>query len=278
MNTWTTEEQTNNLRLSFRVKNILASESSMFQKCVIYDTFEYGRLMTLDDMVMFTEKDEFVYHEMIVHTPLSVHPKPENILVIGGGDGGTVREVLKHETVQKVVLVEIDKMVVELSKKFMPFTANALENSKVEVLIEDGIQYIQNQKNKFDVIIIDSTDPVSFAEGLFHHEFYDNVKNALKEDGIMVAQTESPFLNQDLIGKVYSALKTSFQNRFMYLANIPTYPSGMWSFSFATKKYHPINDLKPNNQKFHKNLKYYSKEIHKSSFTLPPFVKQLFDN
>jgi len=275
MNTWVTEEQTKNLKLSFRVKDILASEKSIYQKCVIYDTFEYGRLMTLDDMVMFTEKDEFVYHEMIAHVPLSVHPNPENILVIGGGDGGTVREILKHKSVKSVVLVEIDKMVIDLSKKFMPFTASCLDDNRVEVLVEDGIKYIQNQNNRFDVIIIDSTDPVSFAEGLFHHDFYNNVKNALKEDGIMVAQTESPFLNSDLIEKVYDALKVSFENRYMYLAHIPTYPSGMWSFSFATKKYNPITDIVGHEQSFYKDLKYYSVDIHKSAFALPPFVKQI---
>lgn len=275
MNTWATEDQTNGLRFSFRVKNILASETSEFQKCVIYDTFDFGRLMTLDNMVMFTEKDEFVYHEMIVHAPLSVHPNPERVLVIGGGDGGTVREVLKHDEVKEVVLVEIDKMVVELSKKYMPFTASCLDDSRVEVLIEDGIKYIQNQTDRFDVIIIDSTDPVSFAEGLFHHDFYNNVKNALKTDGIMVAQTESPFYNSDLIKKVYSALKMSFPNRYMYLAHIPTYPSGTWTFSFATKKYHPIKDLLTTEKAFYKNLKYYSGEMHKASFVLPPFVQKL---
>jgi spermidine synthase len=171
--------------------------------------------------------------------------------------------------------VEIDKMVIDLSKKFMPFTASCLDDDRVEVLIEDGIKYIQNQNNKFDVIIIDSTDPVSFAEGLFHHDFYNNVKQALKEDGIMVAQTESPFLNSDLIEKVYYALKTSFSNRYMYLAHIPTYPSGMWSFSFATKKYNPIDNMKKQDKSFYKNLKYYSEDIHKSAFALPPFVKKI---
>jgi len=276
MNLWFTENQTDNLRLSFRIKKLLAYRESKFQKLAVYDTFEYGKLFTLDDFVMLTEKDEFVYHEMISHVALNCHPNPENILVIGGGDGGTIREIEKHDRVKSITLVEIDEEVVKISKEFLPFVACGFEDKRVKVYIEDGIEYIKNHKNEFDIIFIDSTDPVAFAEGLFHTEFYQFVFEALKEDGIMVAQTEYPFLKGDFIKQVFSSLKEVFPIVSPYLASIPTYPTGLWSFAFASKKYHFIKNanfeyIKP----FEKELKYYSPEIHKACFALPPFIKKL---
>ncbi|BBB32013.1 spermidine synthase [Thermotomaculum hydrothermale] len=278
MNLWFTENQTDNLRLSFRVKNLVEFRKSKFQTLAVYDTVEYGRLFTLDDFVMLTEKDEFVYHEMISHIALSCHPKPENILVIGGGDGGTIREIERHSRVKNITLVEIDREVVEISKKHLPFVACGFDDERVSVIIDDGIEYIKNHKNKFDIIFIDSTDPVAFAEGLFHTDFYKFVFDALKKDGIMVAQTEYPFLKGDFIKEVFSSLKQVFPIVSPYLAFIPTYPTGMWSFAFASKKYHYINDLNPEFTKdFAEKLKYYTPEVHKAAFALPKFVKDLIE-
>ena len=276
MNLWFTEQQTDNLRLSFRIKEILDYRKSKFQTLAVYETYEYGKLFTLDDFVMLTEKDEFVYHEMISHVALSCHPNPENILVIGGGDGGTIREIERHSRVKNITLVEIDEEVVKISKEHLPFVACGFDDERVKVIIEDGIEYIKNHKNEFDIIFIDSTDPVSFAEGLFRTDFYKFVFDALKEDGIMVAQTEYPFLKGNFIKQVFSSLKEVFPIVSPYLASIPTYPTGLWSFAFASKKYHYIEHadfehIKP----FEKELKYYSPEIHKACFALPPFIKNM---
>ncbi len=276
MNLWFTEEQTDSLRLSFKVKKVLDYRKSKYQTLAVYETEQYGRLFTLDNFVMLTEKDEFVYHEMISHVALSCHPSPENILVIGGGDGGTIREIERHSRVKKITLVEIDEEVVNISKQHLPFVACGFNDKRVKVIIEDGIKYIKEHKNEYDIIVIDSTDPVAFAEGLFHTEFYQYVFDALKEDGIMVAQTEYPFLKSDFFKQIYTSLKKVFPIVSPYFAFIPTYPTGMWSFAFASKKYHYLKDLNPNFiSEFENELKYYSTEIHRGAFAIPPFLKKI---
>ncbi len=274
MELWFTEKHTNNLNFSMKVKKWIHSDKSEFQEVDIFDSYEFGRVLLLDGLVMLTERDEFVYHEMITHIPLFTHSNPENILIIGGGDGGTIREVIKHKTVKKVTLVEIDKMVVDVSKKYLPFTANELDNSKVEICIEDGIKYVANHKNEFDIVIIDSTDPIGPAVGLFEEPFYKSVYQALKEDGIMIAQSESPFFNLQLINKVHKTLKQIYKIVHLYTASIPTYPSGIWGFSFASKKNDPIKDFQSERfNQYNLELKYYNDEIHKSSFILPNYIR-----
>ncbi len=276
MNIWVTEDQTENLRISFRVKTILDHAESEFQKCGIYDTFDFGRLMMLDNVVMLTERDEFFYHEMITHVPLTVHPHPKRVLVIGGGDGGTIREVARHSGVEDITIVEIDKMVVDMSKKHLPFVACGFDDPRVTLHITDGIRFIQEQKNTWDVILIDSTDPVAFAEGLFHSDFYTSVRNALTENGILVAQTEFPLLSKNLIRDIFSSLNQVFPVSRMYLAPVPTYPTGLWSFGFASKGPDPLLDFKPERAAvLSGKLKYYTSDIHKNAFTLPPFIREM---
>ncbi len=276
MNIWVTENQTPNLRLSFRVKRIVDHGESEFQRCDVYDTYEYGRLMMLDDVVMLTEKDEFFYHEMMAHVPLCVHPDPKKVLVIGGGDGGTIREVARHPEVQEITLVEIDQLVIDMAKKHMPFTAKGFDDPRVTTRVEDGIQFIRDRKNAFDIILIDSTDPVSFAEGLFHSDFYSDVRDALTENGIMVAQTEYPLLVKDTVRQIYSALAEVFPLRFMYTGIVPTYPTGLWSYGFASKGPHPLKDFKRERaDRMENQLRYYSGGIHQSAFVLPPFIRDL---
>ena len=274
MKSWYTEKHTKFLNYSLKVKKWVHKEKSKFQEAVIFDSYEFGRVLLLDGLVMLTERDEFIYHEMISHIPLFTHPNPENILIIGGGDGGTVREVLKHKTIKKVTLVEIDKLVIDLSKKYLPFTACRLEDSKVEICIEDGIKYVAKHKNEFDIIIIDSTDPIGPATGLFEAPFLKNVHKSLKPDGIMVAQCGPPFLHLEIVKNVYEIIKPIYQIVRFYTAFIPTYPSGFWSFAFASKKYDPIKDFRPKRYKnYDLRLKYYNNEIHKGTFALPNFIK-----
>ena len=190
--------------IAIKAGKILFSKQSDFQKVEVFETESaLGRVLTLDDLMMTTEGDEYHYHEMIAHIPMMQHKNPESVLVIGGGDGGTVREVLKHKTVKKVVLCEIDGMVIDACKEFLPTISCGLSDPRVEIKVEDAIEFIKDKKNEYDIILIDSTDPMGPGEGLFTEEFYTNVKNSLKEGGIMAAQSESPFVNKNEIKKMY---------------------------------------------------------------------------
>ena len=276
MGLWFTEKHTKNLGITLKVKTALFHGKSEYQVIDVLDTFEFGRMLLLDGLVMITERDEFVYHEMITHIPICVHPAPSNILVIGGGDGGTIREILRHPEVKRADLVEIDKLVIEKSMEFFPSVSSKLKDPKVNIIVKDGIRYIKEHRKEYDVIIIDSTDPIGPGEGLFKREFYKSVFDSLKEDGIMVAQTESPFVNENLVANIFKNIKAIFPIVKMYTASIPTYPGGYWSFSFGSKKYDPIKDF---NQKraadIQAQLKYYNSDIHKASFALPNFVQKL---
>ena len=278
MDFWFSEAHTPNVKLSIKVDRQLYSGKSEFQRIDVFDSPEFGRFLALDGYMMLTEKDEFIYHEMISHVPMAVHPKAKNILVIGGGDGGTVREVLRYPTVEKIDLVEIDELVVEVCKKFLPQTAGALCDPRVNFYFEDGLKFIRHCKNEYDVIIVDSTDPFGPGEGLFTKEFYGNCYKALKEDGIMVNQHESPFYTEDAYAmqRAHKRIVESFPISRVYQVHIPTYPSGHWLFGFASKKYHPVNDL--NSVKWNAlglKTRYYNPKLHAGSFYLPNYVEEL---
>lgn len=263
--------------IAIKAKEVLFSEQSPFQKVEIFDTdSKLGRVLTLDDLMMTTEGDEYHYHEMIAHIPMMQHPCPKKVLVIGGGDGGTIREVLKHDTVEKAVLCEIDGMVIEACKKYLPTISCELDNPKVEILVEDAIEYIKDKHDEFDIILIDSTDPMGPGEGLFTEEFYTNVKNSLKKGAIMVAQSESPFTNKEEIKKMYNLLKKVFPNVATYTSNIPTYPGGYWAWAFCSVDVKPLeyyNDERAS--KIIPTCKIYNKDYHYARFALPNYLKEL---
>jgi spermidine synthase len=280
-NVWFTERN-DTMAFSLRYKgDILYNQRSAFQKVQVYDTFEYGKMLVLDEKVMTTEKDEFAYHEMVAHVPLLAHAHPKRVLIIGGGDGGTAREVLKHNSVEEVVVVEIDGDVVKVCQEHLPEMAGSFMDERVTLKIEDGIAYIQQVADaSFDVIIVDSTDPEGPAEGLFGHTFYQHVYRALGQGGIVVVQGESPLFNRETFKDIRSCHADIFgsENVHTYLVHIPTYPSGMWSFGFASKGVHPINDAhEADIQAFTacNDLKYYNADVHKAAFVLPNFVKEL---
>ncbi|MGV2621244.1 spermidine synthase [Halobacillus sp. ACCC02827] len=273
MGTWFTEKQTENFGITAKVNRSLHKEKTDFQELEMLETEEWGNMLVLDDMVMTTEKDEFVYHEMVAHVPLFTHPNPKNVLVVGGGDGGVIREVLKHEGVEKATLVEIDGKVIEYSKEYLPSIAGALDDPRVEVKVDDGFMHIATSEQEYDVIMVDSTEPVGPAVNLFSKGFYEGIAKALKEDGIFVAQTDNPWFKADLIRQVYGDVKETFPITKVYTANIPTYPSGLWTFTMGSKVYDP---LQVKEERFTSiDTKYYTEEIHKASFALPKFVKDL---
>ena len=263
--------------ISIKVGKILFSEQSDFQKVEVFETdSKLGRVLTLDDLMMTTEGDEWHYHEMIVHVPMMHHPNPKTVLVIGGGDGGTVREVLKHDTVEKVVLCEIDGMVIDVCKKYLPTLSWELDNPKCEILVEDAIEYIKDKENMFDIILIDSTDPMGPGEGLFTDEFYTNVKRSLRPGGIMAAQSESPFTNQEEIKKMYKQLRRVFPIVSTYTSNMPTYPGGYWAWAFCSETVKPLSywDKRRGNE-ITKSCKIYNKEYHEARFARPNYLKEL---
>ncbi|WP_077623488.1 polyamine aminopropyltransferase [Sediminibacillus massiliensis] len=273
MDLWFTEKQTKDFGITAKIKRTLHSEKTDFQQLDVLETEEWGNMLVLDGMVMTTQKDEYVYHEMVAHIPLFTHPNPKHVLVVGGGDGGVIREVLKHEQVEKATLVEIDGKVIEYSKKYLPEIAGKLEDPRVEVKVADGFMHIAESEKAYDVIMVDSTEPVGPAVNLFTKGFYAGISNALKDDGIFVAQTDNPWFKADLISQVYSDVKEIFPVTRLYTANIPTYPSGLWTFTMGSKIHDP---LKVKEERFSDiETNYYTKELHYASFALPKFVKDL---
>lgn len=267
---WTHEFQTPNLSLGLRVREILRHEKTPFQELLVVDSLEMGRVLFLDGCFMVSEKDEFFYHEMIAHVPLFAHPDPQDVLVVGGGDGGTLREILKHPSVKKAVVCDIDKRVTDASRDFFPTVSSALDDPRAEILHQDAIPYVREMKGAFDVIMVDSTDPVGPAVGLFEEEFYRSLLGALKPGGIVVAQAESPNLLGHVVRKVVKTLGTVFPHTALYLGPMPTYPGGLWSYAAGMLQ----GDLSPKRDG-HLDTRYYSPEIHRAALALPPFVKEL---
>ncbi len=256
----------------------LYHKTSPYQVVDVFHSRAFGNILTLDGLMMVTEKDEFFYHEMIAHIPLITHKNPKTVLVIGGGDGGTVREILKHESVERVDLVEIDELVIEASKKYFPKVALELDNPKVRVLVEDAIDFIKDKKNVYDVILIDSTDPIGPGVGLFNENFYNNVKKALKKGGIVVPQTEGPFAQSENMKKTYQLLRKVFKIVAPYTGPMPTYPGGYWSWGFCSEDIEVPTiktiDIK-RARKIEKTCKLYNLELHEAVFKVPNFVKEL---
>lgn len=277
MDLWYTEKHSDNVGISIKATKTLFSGKSKFQQLDIIETLEFGRMMLLDGLVMVTERDEFIYHDMIVHPALFTHPNPKKVLVIGGGDGGTIREIMKHPEVELAVLCEIDGLVIEKSIEFLPSMASEIDgnNPRVKLHVDDGLAYIRDHQNEFDIILVDSTDPIGPAVGLFEENFYRSVFSALKADGIMIAQSESPFYHAEIQKSMYQNLRAVFPLVKMYQAFIPTYPSGFWSFAFASKKYHPITDFdhdRAAGRNFHS--RYYNEDLHLGAFMLPTFARE----
>ncbi len=267
--------------LTVGVKKVLFSETTPYQKVEVFETDAWGNMMTIDGMVMLSEKDEFVYHEMLAHVPMFAHPGPQRVLIIGGGDGGTAREVLRHPSVKHVDMVEIDEAVVRAAKQFLPDVGD-FENHKLHVIYEDGISFVERVTDPYDVIIIDGSDPVGPAVDLFSESFYRNCCNALTSRGILSSQTESPWVTSyhPAIKKLFGSLDRIFEVSAMYLACIPLYPSGMWSLAYASKGIHPhdpevLKRVAKGTTLMKGSLRYYNAEIHQASFALPGFVRDI---
>lgn len=261
--------------LRFGLKKRLFSATSEFQKIEIVETTHHGKMLFNDGCAMLSERDEMIYHEMMAHVPLGVHPDPKRVLIIGGGDGGTAREVLRHESVTECVMVEIDGAVVEGCSKFIPQTASVFSNPRLKLEIADGVEYVKRKPERFDVILIDSTDPVGPAQPLFGIEFYENVRDCLAADGVVVAQGETPFYEPRAQASLLGILGRCFPVAMPYNFTNMTYPGGLWSFMFASRGLHPVKDRSPSRLSgLEDDLFYYNSSVHSAAFALPGFMRK----
>lgn len=272
MSFWFNEKNTDGYQVKWKINKILHSEKTPYQELAVVDTLEWGKALILDNALQVSEKDEFIYHEMIVHVPMFSHPAVRDALIIGGGDGGTLRELCKHPQLQKVDMVEIDERVVAASKKYLPSISSAFSDTRVNLYFQDGIEFVK-KAGKYDLVIVDSSDPIGPAQPLFTQEFYSNIYNCLNDDGMMVVQSESPIFYQEVFRSVYRNIKAVFPQTLIYLACIPTYVSGPWSFTIGSKVHDP-RELKGDSEAGF-DLKYYNDKVHRSAFALPGFVEEM---
>jgi len=276
---WIEEIHKNTLSMRFKLKRSLFEGQSPFQKVQIVETEGHGKMLFNDGATMLSERDEAIYHDMITHISLFTHPNPKRVLIIGGGDGGTLRELLRHASVEECVMVEIDEMVVNACKEFIPQTANSMkENLRAKVLIEDGVKFVESaktQSQKFDVVLVDSTDPIGPAQPLFGEEFYQNVSDCLSDQGIVVAQGESPYYELETQKSMLKNLRKIFKKTHIYNYANMVYPAGLWSFIYASKGLCPLKDFDPSRiTKSGLDFYYYNEEIHRAAFQLPNFQKR----
>lgn len=278
MDLWFSENHTPDVKLSLRVNRQLYAKTSDYQRIEVLDTPEFGRVLTLDGNIMLTERDEFIYDEMITHVPMAVHPNIRRVLVIGVGDGGVIKELMRYEQIKRVDLVEMDEMVAEACRQYLPENASRLDDERVRIYYENALKFIRKCEDKYDLIIVDSPDPFGPSEGLFTREFYGNCYKALKEDGIMVNQQGSPFYAEDAqaMTRSHKRIVNTFPISRVYQAHIPTYAAGYWLFGFASKKYHPIDDLDAERwNSYHLKTRYYTIRLHKGAFYLPAFLEDM---
>lgn len=281
MELWFTENHTDNVRFSIKIEKQLISKKSTYQQIDIFETKEFGKVFALDGYIMLTEKDEFIYHEMITHVPMAVHPGVENVLVIGAGDGGTIRELTRYDSIKHIDMVEIDSEVVEVCKEYLPSTACKLDDERVHIHYQDGLRFVRTKENEYDLIIVDSTDPFGPGEGLFTKEFYGNCFKALKEDGILINQHESPFYGNDAKAakQTHKKIASVFPISLVYQFHMPTYPSGHWLFGFASKKYHPLKDIRYDEwNALGIKTKYYNTSLHAGAFAVPNYVIEILNS
>lgn len=277
---WVEEDQDGIVRVRYRVKRSLHTIRSAFQRVDVVETTGFGRMLINDGTIMLSERDERIYHEMIVHVPMFVGPPVERVLVVGGGDGGTVREVLRHASVSHCRLVEIDGEVIEACRRHIPQTAAALEDPRVEISIEDGVSYVAGTGERYDLVIVDSSDPVGPAVPLFGAEFYGNVARILTDEGIVVSQAESPFYEAPTQISLVKVLRGLFNRVRVFNYSNLTYPGGLWSFSFAGKgDLCPVGDFDGERvERSGMSFYYYNPAVHRAAFALPAFqLEQLGD-
>lgn len=261
--------------MSLQVNKILDHHRSQYQDVLVFESTHHGNVLILDGVIQVTERDEFAYQEMIAHIPLYAHPNPKRVLVIGGGDGGVLREVARHASVEEIVICEIDKDVIDVSKKYLPSLAMGYDDPRVKVHVMDGAKFMDEHKDSFDVIITDSSDPVGPASVLFETPFYNAMHASLREGGIVCTQGECIWLHLNLIRPLIRSISSTYTSVGYAYTTIPTYPSGQIGFIVATKGRGGCEEpVRTPDKLTQKALRYYSPEVHKAAFVLPVFAKR----
>lgn len=278
MEIWFSEFHAPDVKHSIRVNRHLYSAQSDYQRIDIFDTPEFGRVLTLDGSVVVTERDEFVYDEMCAHIPMAVHPAIRDVLVIGDGDGGVIRELTRYATIERIDLVQMDNMVLEACRQYLPDNASGLDDPRVHIFCDNALRFIRRCQGEYDLIVVDSTDPLGPSESYFTREFFGMCHHALREDGILINQQGSPFFRHDAeeLCRSHQRIVRLFPVCRVYQAHIPTYAAGYWLFGFASKRYHPIDDLDaPRWRSLGLDTKYYTTKLHVGAFYLPAFLENM---
>jgi len=260
--------------MSLEVDEVLFQGKSDFQELLVFKSKSYGTVLALDGVIQLTERDEFAYQEMIVHLPMCAHPNPKKVMIIGGGDGGVLREVCKHECVEEIVMCEIDKMVIEVSKKYLPTVSTHFDDPRLKLHIDDGCKFLESKENEFDVIIVDSSDPVGPAEVLFEKPFYQAMRKALRDGGIVCTQAECLWLHLDIINNLVKQSKELYKTAEYAYTTIPTYPAGMIGFVICSLRGDNFTASVPARKLPSDKLRYYNDKIHSASFVLPEFARK----
>ncbi len=266
--------------MNIRIDKQIYSTVSDYQRIDVFESPAFGRFLTLDGNIIFSEADEFIYNEMVTHVPMAVHPNVKDVLIIGGGDGGVARELTAYPEIQRIDVVEPDERFVETCRTYFPDAAKGFEDPRVQVYYQDGLRFLRGRSNEYDIIINDSTDPFGHTEGLFTKEFYGNCYKALRNDGIMVYQHGSPFFDEDesAFRSMHRKAYRSFPISRVYEAHIPTCNSGYWMFGFASKKYHPITHFDPDRWNARGLVtEYYTTNLHTGAFMLPRYVQDILE-
>jgi spermidine synthase len=275
MELWFSEHAAPGHKLSLRVKRALYQGKSEFQEIAVLETEEFGNVLVLDGLFQTTERDEYVYHELIAHVPMMAHPAPKRVLIVGGGDGGTLREVLRHPGVEHADMCEIDGEVIAQSKRFLPTIACKLDDPRATVHVADAIEFVKDKTAQYDVVIVDSSDPVGPGEGLFTTEFYTDVKRALKPGGVVCVQTESPFAMEEQMGRAYRHLFRVFPRVEAFIGTVPTYPGALWSWAFCSDGPGAQERVREADfEALEAQCTYYNRDIHRGAFALPTYVQR----
>lgn len=267
---WLIEDDRNNMKLGYRVKEIISSVQSQIQQIDIAELYDFGKTLVLDGVIQTTEQDGFIYNEMISHIPLVTHPNPEHILIIGGGDCGVISEVLKYKAPKVIDMVEIDELVVRESINYLPNISENIRNDpRVNLIYEDGVKFVKKKSKYYDIVIIDASDPVGPAAALYSENFFIDVRSCLKNEGVISCQGQSPIFNSEILINTYTALKRIFNVANIYTAVVPSYPGGLWSFIVASMVHSPFQ---ANINNLTQNTRYINQKIFKSCFRLPNFM------
>ena len=275
MDLWFTEKHTDDVNFTIKVKKQLYSGKSYYQQIDVFDTYEFGRVLVLDGFIMLTEKDEYIYHEMVTAVPMAVDPDIKNVLVIGAGDGGTIRELTRYPGIEKIDMVEIDEQVVEICKQYLPQTACKFDDERVNLFFEDGLKFVRRKEDEYDLIIVDSTDPGGPGEALFNETFYAGMKRALTPGGVIASQAESIYLLPEIVKRL--CVITNHLFRYCGYASIlvPTYPTGTIGARLASDGRDVTTPAREPSPEMAAKLRYYTPAIHRAAFTVPKFAEEL---